>query len=1713
MKISKIFKYISFLAVVFPLFSTACQRSDSLPSRGGNSPKYLLTGTLSASSGDFDYYSINNDTEYAVALKSTLISSTAERTIPSQFNSKPVTGIWRGGFYNSHTTKVNIPSSIKTIDYEAFMGSRITSLTVPASVSAIGEGAFYYCKSLTKAIIQNSTTSSEASSACSCIGSGGDDGGQRSYSTLKLIPSFCFFNCVNLKELVLPESIEEIEYEAFNNCYALFSTLAFANIKTIRSRAFQDCKALKKVYISSSFFEEDETTHEPVGIMEENAFIGCNSNLEFYLVGDSNDITIWRGLSRNANWNIKDEHDNPGTQNLPDVSGSNRYVYHITSAGASYTNDWIYTITNGEVEITSYIGPTEIEGNPVEFITFPDELPSGSGNKVRYIALNALDSVRANLKRIYLPKTLKRIESTMFGSTYTNLVVIDDNQSSKCTSDEALVEAEQDLTPRIILNGITDLEVIGNSAFVNLPKLTQIKKLYLPYSLKAVGRYAFGSSDSGGKHMQAVTEFIWDYDDTKSALEVIGRNAFYLLGNNSGQTSYTKANLHQDYLANNGTKNYQLTTLVIPRTFKHFGITSTDNSTYNLGGVEGNDANFGITAFAGCPLISTVIFKGSKKTTVQSATDSTIDGETADLFIASQTFVMNQSLRTVVFEERCGRHIVFHANSTSYQPAIGWSAGKAKNDFNGDPAIQTIVLPNTYTTLHLQPYAMQGNSRGVVYFSGSYNDGTKDQKLYGIKNTVTYYDTLSNPDTSDCRQDIRSYQSWRLIGDESALSNNYYGYHFNYASTKNAFGINQKMPQYVSVLYKDTVTVNGTDVDVEVGTGNTREFVIKDKCAIVCNTATNKATMANYLYDRHDNTFTGEAKVPATVTDSNSTTYNVTIIGASAFSAAYCDGNSYKNHTNYKDLTSVLIPAHVTEIGEYAFMRAYGVTKLSAYNVSTGVSLGDYIMPTSMNNVGKHAFAFCNIKQFLNFKTDVQFYETKSSNSATDTSVFTNNFSLRKITFGNDATYSNNYVTTTYTHSGSSDTYTSALYSKNTSKNSYSLLIVLNRDSNDRLSESEDLDDTTVTVGIETVHYAEFDGQHEIEAQHATHYLYGAFKMCYWVDSLIVGTASTLSETTSQPLISGIYNVAGNKDTLVYLNNGVNFTDNKNSCRLKAISFGGSSTLSTPTYSFEGCNQLEKVRLPRLPGQKLPAGLFALIERDIVFEVPAAATGDTFKECAAGVLDLQFTGYSGIETEAFKGTGIKTVIAPQSLDGEPNDFVIEQDAFANCEDLVKVDFSHVTGTVTLNASFRGAKINNDLFDFGSSALIEFGDEAFKGAKFPGHTFDFPVKTAVIGTSCFEGCNVGYNTANDYSLQTVTASGGNLTSMKSIKTAEAIDAEDSTRNNWDKKDDGFKQIGNFAFYLCYGLTSFDFSKFTELERIGHYAFSMNNFMNSTSINTDHKKSSLNDHNFYAATICTNGEVVLPASLTNLGVGVFHTTKITSVTIQSSSIKFERGGAYSKQKRLQTDKGGHQFRYCPLLTKVFFSNRNCEWHTVWGTKGNGGQDNYFSNCDSLAEVYLPRYVSGVYNGYDMQHYGNATENQNNLRPDSMVYYSNDNVKIYSYNSLKDFIGSTYNFYMNKFWHRTRGTDASNNSVVAAVVFYVEDYEDVVRQVNGVWTEIDPAHEYWTVMNGESVYLGTYQGVTVNNDVVTVTLGYTKGGVTYTYQVTSSGVSVAP
>ena len=107
MKKSKFLKALGFLIALIPFTGIACSYKTPII----NNPKYLLNGEQSGTDTNFVYYSINNNTEYAVALRETKLSSNGTFTIESEYNGKPVTGIYRNAFYNSKCTKVVIPNS------------------------------------------------------------------------------------------------------------------------------------------------------------------------------------------------------------------------------------------------------------------------------------------------------------------------------------------------------------------------------------------------------------------------------------------------------------------------------------------------------------------------------------------------------------------------------------------------------------------------------------------------------------------------------------------------------------------------------------------------------------------------------------------------------------------------------------------------------------------------------------------------------------------------------------------------------------------------------------------------------------------------------------------------------------------------------------------------------------------------------------------------------------------------------------------------------------------------------------------------------------------------------------------------------------------------------------------------------------------------------------------------------------------------------------------------------------------------------------------------------------------------------------------------------------------------------------------------------------------------------------------------------------------
>ena len=1756
----RFFAKATFLLLALTFASvTGCNKGSGVTERQnpGLTPKYILQGNFSDSEGIFDYYDIGNN-EYAISLNVDYKTSYDQTiNIPQTHNNKDVTGIWHNAFHCSPATTVNLTNKIRTIDFEAFLYSSITNITIPYSVSEIGDAAFYHCEDLLTATFVNSDQESSGSATdCYCDQNGDPIGGGQvsqniTYSILTKIPSYCFFKCSSMTTISFPSGIQEVCEEAFNGCYSLNSPIYFQNIKKIRSRAFQGCAALRKVYISKSLFTDD------VGI-EPHAFNYCSTeeapnNLDIVFCGESATVSAW--VLNHPNWGWYTDREDPT---------AGKYTHRIETGDTYFSADWDYTCDpNGDVTITKYNGPVP-NASTGYFISVPDHMPSPANNRVIRISRNTFtEATKLALRRLYLPKTMVDIENNMFniwnandthvsephkttsaltyndGHGYRNLCVVDDN--TKCVIDKGLYDNGQEasIEKRIDLSGLKDLEFIGFRAFSGIGGKNEsryIKTVRLPAKLRAVGDEAFGIFNL--RMLPGVTEFTWDYDENDSILETIGADAFYGLGQGT-------IDENSQITGNSKWRQHTSSVLIFPKTFKYFAITgdnansaNTDKYRYFHQAVHPFDfSQYSASrnarpahAFAGCSLISKAIFKGGA------------EDETVDLIIPVQTFVFNESLKTIVFEEREGHSITFHTQQSSWnyaQESIGGNAGRGENDFRGEPFLQTLVLPNKHTKIRVQHFSFHGNSRAAIYLSDSYNNGNL---VSDNKNIASWKDGITQGFQNNA---IGNAIQWKTIGDETRFdskegSYKYFGYAFvpkingNYTSDNSItkYDINQLIPVYENVHYKEVLDIKNTpsnpndDITVEVGEGNTREYVEDNFCSFVCGEVSGNyvATMTNYMYSLYDNKTSAQkitAHVPETVTANiggTNRTCTVNKIGDSAFSACFCDGRdeeaAVRTVGTFDDLRAVELPNTIVSIGDYAFTRAYGVATISSYTGNNAATEG---MPSSLRHIGKHAFLFSGVKKVLKIPNECRFYENYSTYPTgviddsenpgapgpSITSLFSGANDLRRISFyknGSEVDSSDYYETTTYTSTSTgTPKYTCALYSKNSNDLTYNkdrLLLVLNRDNEDAKQPSANNTDCETVSRNNQIKGLRFNGLYKNNP-----FLFGAFKMGYWILDLTCGNPTKNANgasTLPQPIISGVGIRRSNNSTLltayVYLGK-VTYKDNSNKdvnyvydglkCDLDTIS---GNVLQLPQYAMNGCEKLANVELPIQQGGVLPEGVFAGVTNA---STTYYVEGNT---PTANTMDLTDSLYSEIGANVFNGnTSIKYFTAPST-----DNFTIGNSAFGSCSGLQTIDFSHVNNNLTLGTNAFDSCTNLTSVNFGSvSQSVTIGASAFTGCtKLNTINFGNVTGSVIIESSAFNGCGsagnstIALNFANVTGSLTIKTSGFSGSKVASIIWPSSgscqVKIQTSAFNNCDSltsvtiPSNIYGNLGSSAFNDCDNVVTVTLPS-TMTGTIGSSAFNSCNKLESvvvdgSTINVPTIDSNafsncpkLDDFEFSKFTSLTTinasafensgklsstGEVTLPSTVTTIGDSAFKASKITTITITSSSISL----------------GASCFENCTSLTAVRFTNHSCAWAAY-----NTG---VFNGCTSLAELQLP----GGANGFNLN-------NQGNYDPNASNYFIHNDTGVIFY---------SYTKYSSTAQTSPEWRAYENGAAERPVAFFVENVSDLLN--NGVIA--DPSSvlisnvNFWTVdNNGVAINLGTVSSY--NGTTVTFSSGYTLDG----------------
>ena len=281
------------------------------------------------------------------------------------------------------------------------------SYAIPGSVTGLADGAFgiddhgnpelYFpaCPSLTNLIIPGSITNIADYAFADCVG-------LTSVSLASGIFSIgidAFSHCKNLTSVTIPGSCINLGPGAFAGCSSLASVTIENGLTSIGDNAFNSCLGLPSIMIPASVTE--------IGT---NAFFQCINLHSVYFMGNApgsgNDTSVFGG-----NWDATAYY-------LPDKTGWESSFDGIPTIEEPYPSVFAYTVTNGAINITGYIGSDDT-------VVIPTTI---GGLTVRSIGNFAFFSY-SNLKSATISASVTNIETLAFASCYhlTSINVDTDN--------------------------------------------------------------------------------------------------------------------------------------------------------------------------------------------------------------------------------------------------------------------------------------------------------------------------------------------------------------------------------------------------------------------------------------------------------------------------------------------------------------------------------------------------------------------------------------------------------------------------------------------------------------------------------------------------------------------------------------------------------------------------------------------------------------------------------------------------------------------------------------------------------------------------------------------------------------------------------------------------------------------------------------------------------------------------------------------------------------------------------------------------------------------------------------------------------------------------------------------------------------------------------------------------------------------------------------
>ena len=184
-----------------------------------------------------------------------------------------------------------IPDDVIEIGGGAFSGTNISSLQLPANLKRLGGEVFSGCSSLAGTL---TLPESLEEMGHSCFhGCGMLEGTLTLPSKLKKIPYYCFYNCKFSGDLIIPEGIIEIEYNALQSA-GPFKSLSLPNsLKTIGYNAFSGCDIQGELIIPSQ-----------IQVIPDNCF--ASNQFTSIIFAENSELVKIGNNAFNHNWRLSE---------------------------------------------------------------------------------------------------------------------------------------------------------------------------------------------------------------------------------------------------------------------------------------------------------------------------------------------------------------------------------------------------------------------------------------------------------------------------------------------------------------------------------------------------------------------------------------------------------------------------------------------------------------------------------------------------------------------------------------------------------------------------------------------------------------------------------------------------------------------------------------------------------------------------------------------------------------------------------------------------------------------------------------------------------------------------------------------------------------------------------------------------------------------------------------------------------------------------------------------------------------------------------------------------------------------------------------------------------------------------------------------------------------------------------------------------------------